>query len=131
MSSRIIPTLRYADAKAAIEWLSACFGFESRLEVPNEDGSVAHAELVLGDGMVMIGQAHDGHLEQTLARPGEPVTASAYLILDDPDACFAKAMERGAAAIMAPQDMSYGGRGFSLRDPWGQVWHGGSYDPWA
>ncbi len=131
MSSLAIPNLRYADAKAAKEWLCGCFSFEPRLEVPGQDGSLAHCELVLGGGMIMIDQAQDGHLEQTVARPDAPVTASAYLILADPDACFARAMEGGASAIMAPQDMSYGGRGFSIRDPWGQVWHGGSYDPWA
>ena len=51
----IIPCLRYRDAPAAIEWLCAHFGFEKHLVVPNDDGTIAHAQLSFGHGMVMLG----------------------------------------------------------------------------
>ena len=50
----IIPVLRYRDAPAAIEWLCKAFGFEKHLVVPDEDGTVAHAQLSFGNGMVML-----------------------------------------------------------------------------
>jgi len=54
---RIIPALRYRNAGAAIDWLCKAFGFEKKMVVPAEGGRVAHAELVLGNGMIMLGDA--------------------------------------------------------------------------
>src|SRR5688572_11019225 len=51
----IIPVLRYRDAPVAIEWLCQTFGFEKNLVVPNEDGSIAHAQLSFGNRMIMLG----------------------------------------------------------------------------
>ena len=51
----VIPCLRYRDAPAAIKWLCATFGFEKHLVVPNDDGTIAHAQLSFGNGMVMLG----------------------------------------------------------------------------
>ena len=53
--STIVPCLRYRDAPKAIEWLCSVFGFEKQLVVPNEDGTIAHAQLSFGNGMVMLG----------------------------------------------------------------------------
>ena len=53
--STIIPVLRYRDAPAAIEWLCQTLGFEKHLVVPNEDGTIAHAQLSFGNGMIMLG----------------------------------------------------------------------------
>jgi len=55
----IIPTLRYRDAPAAIAWLCKAFDFEKHLVVSENDGRVAHAQLVFGNGMVMLGSAPD------------------------------------------------------------------------
>jgi len=55
----IIPSMRYRDAKAAIDWLCRAFGFEQHLVVPGEGGSIAHAELTYRNGMIMIGSARD------------------------------------------------------------------------
>jgi uncharacterized glyoxalase superfamily protein PhnB len=51
----VIPCLRYRDAPAAIEWLCRAFGFEKHLVVPGESGTIAHAELSFGNGMIMLG----------------------------------------------------------------------------
>ena len=53
----IIPTLRYRDVAAAIQWLCTAFGFERHLVMPSDDGGVAHAQLVFGNGMIMLGSA--------------------------------------------------------------------------
>ena len=50
----VIPTMRYTDAHAAIEWLCRAFGFEKQLVVAHEDGTIAHAQLVFGNGMIML-----------------------------------------------------------------------------
>jgi uncharacterized glyoxalase superfamily protein PhnB len=56
---RIIPALRYRNARAAIDWLCKAFGFEAKMVVQGDGDRVAHAELVLGNGMVMLGDARD------------------------------------------------------------------------
>ncbi len=53
--SPVIPTMRYRDAPAAIDWLCRVLGFARHLVVPGEDGTIAHAQLVLGCGMIMLG----------------------------------------------------------------------------
>jgi uncharacterized glyoxalase superfamily protein PhnB len=128
----IIPTLRYRDAAAAIEWLCKAFGFEKHLVVPADNGGVAHAELTYRNGMIMLGSAHDSAFDK-LQRPPEarsPVTQNPYIIVADVDAHYAKAKAAGAEIVMDLVDEDYGGRGYSARDPEGHVWNFGSYDPW-
>ena len=84
----IIPCLRYRDAPKAIEWLCSVFGFEKQLIVPNEDGTIAHAQLSFGNGMVMLGsvaKAADefGHLTKQPDELGGMETQSPYLIVLD------------------------------------------------
>ena len=73
----MIPAIRYRDAAAAIDWLCEAFGFERHLVVPGEGGAIDHAQLVFGNGMVMLGSARDdefGAFQQSLAEPGGPVS---------------------------------------------------------
>ncbi len=130
----IIPTLRYRDAPAAVEWLCEAFGFEKRMVVPGENGTIAHAQLVLGNGMIMLGSAGDSEFDRLVKPPsavGGIGTQSAYLIVEDADAHHAQAVSAGAEIVMALEDADYGGRGYSCRDPEGHVWNFGTYDPWA
>lgn len=132
--ANIIPTLRYRDAAAAIDWLCAAFGFQPHLVVPGEDGTIAHAQLVLGHGMIMLGSARDdefGAMQRPPAAPDAPVSQSPYIIVADVDAHHAAAVAAGARVVMAPKDEDYGGRGYNCRDPEGNLWNFGSYDPWA
>ena len=57
--SVIIPTIRYKDASAAIEWLCNVFGFEKHLVVPGENETIAHAQLNFGNAMIMLGSEND------------------------------------------------------------------------
>ena len=134
MPQTIIPTLRYRDAAAAIDWLCRAFGFAKHLVVPMDDGSIAHAQLTLGDGMIMLGSAHDdafGKLQKPPADVGGVGTQSPYIIVADVDGHHARAVAAGARVVMPPEDKDYGGRGYGCLDPEGHLWNFGSYDPWA
>ena len=132
-SPTIIPTLRYRDAAGAIDWLCKAFGFAPHLVVPGEGEAIAHAQLVHGNGMIMLGSAGDdefGRLQQPPETPDAPVSQSPYVIVADVDAHHATAVAAGAQVVMPPKDEDYGGRGYSCRDPEGNLWNFGSYDPW-
>jgi len=131
--ARIIPTLRYQDAPAAIEWLCRALGFERHFVVPGENGTIAHAQLTFGNGMIMVSSARDdefGRLQKIPAQVGGIGTQSPYVIVPDVDAHHARAVAAGATVTMAPRDEDYGGRFYSCRDPEGHLWNFGSYDPW-
>ncbi len=134
----IMPSFRYKDAKRAIGWLCEAFGFSEHLVVPGEgDASVAHAQLVLGNAMVMLGSAdsHGGNAIDLRVRPatelGGVTNASVYLVVPDADAHHARSVAAGAEIVMEIEDQSYGGRAYSCLDLEGNVWSFGTYDPWS
>ena len=133
MSSTIIPTLRYRNAPRMIDWLCETFGFARRLVVEDGADGIAHAQLTLGSGMIMLGSARDdafGRLQGPPSAQG-PTTESPYVIVPDADRVHEKAKAAGAEIVMEIRDEDYGGRHFSCRDPEGHLWNVGSYDPWA
>jgi len=127
----IIPALQYRDAKAAIDFLSKAFGFEKNAVYEAPDGSIAHAQLVLGNGMVMLGSVKDTEYSKLLVRPAAAggVTMSTYVVVDDADAHFARAKAAGAPIVREPVTQDYGGRDYTCKDPEGHVWTFGTYDP--
>ena len=132
-TSTIIPALHYADAPAAIDFLCRAFGFERKAVYEGEGGTIAHAELTLGNGMVMLGSMKDTEYGKLLVRPRTAggVTMGVYVIVEDPDAHFARAKAAGAEITREPVTQDYGGRDYTCKDPEGNVWTFGSYDPWA
>jgi uncharacterized glyoxalase superfamily protein PhnB len=131
--STVIPAMRYRDANAAIEWLCKAFGFEKHLVVPGENGTVAHAQLTFGNGMIMLGSAREDEFGQWVKPPRETGgvgTQSAYVIVEDADAHHARAKTAGAEIVMEVEDQDYGGRLYACRDPEGHLWSFGTYDPW-
>jgi uncharacterized glyoxalase superfamily protein PhnB len=97
--STVIPALRYLDAKAAIEWLSNVFGFERHAVYEMPDGSIAHAELTLNGGMIMLGSQKDdehGRRFKSPAELGDIETRSAYIVVADAEAAYARAQAAGA-----------------------------------
>ena len=131
----IIPCLRYRDAPKAIEWLCRTFGFEKQLVVPNADGTIAHAQLSFGNGMIMLGSVLEVETEfgRLMKQPDEVggfETQSAYVVVSDADEIYARAKAAGAEIVIEIKDEDYGGRDFSCRDLEGHLWNIGTYDPW-
>jgi uncharacterized glyoxalase superfamily protein PhnB len=129
----VIPTMRYRDAPAMIDWLCRALGFTVQAVYEDGSGGIAHAQLVFGTGMIMLGSVKDHPLHEYLVQPeevGNRNTQTSCLIVDDCDAHYAQAVAAGAEIIDPISDKEYGGRGYGCRDPEGQVWWIGSYDPW-
>jgi uncharacterized glyoxalase superfamily protein PhnB len=123
----IWPTLLYSDAPGAIRFLVEAFGFEERAVHPGEgEGVIAHAELRWpGGGGVMLG-THDPVNKADRHPPG---TGSVYIVTDDIDARFERAVAAGARVLREPRDEDYGGRDFMVQDPEGVIWSFGTYAP--
>ncbi|MDF4253823.1 VOC family protein [Streptomyces sp. WMMB303] len=119
------PALTYRDPRAAVDFLQAAFGFEPVRVFEGDDGSVVHAELRFGDGLVMLGTARDSGLMAGLG-PG-----AVYVSVQDPDAHHARAVEAGAEIVLPPTDQDYGSREYAARDPEGNLWSFGTYTPTA
>jgi uncharacterized glyoxalase superfamily protein PhnB len=129
----VIPCLRYRDAPAAIEWLCRAFGFEKQLIVPGKDGTIAHAQLSFGNGMIMLGSVVESEFGRLMKQPDEiggAETQTAYVIVSDADMLYVRAKAAGAKIVIDIKDEDYGGRSSTCRDPEGHVWNIGTYDPW-
>lgn len=128
----MIPCLRYANAPAAIAFLRDAFGFAEHLVVPDGDGGIAHAQLTLGQGMIMLGSAGNPPVADwlTAARLGG-VSACIHVVVPDANAHCAAAEAHGATILEAPSDQPHGGRNYLARDPGGNLWSFGTYDPWS
>ena len=132
--STLIPSLRYRDAHAAIAWLERAFGFEQHVVYGGPNGTVGHAELRFGTGMIMLGSASNPNpypqFNATPAEIGGRVTSPLYLIVPDCEPVYARAQAAGAEIVMELRTMDYGGKAFTVRDPEGYTWAVGEYDPW-
>ena len=137
MRHEIIPNLRYADAPRAIDFLCAAFGFTRHVVYPDDrdPGTIQHAQLLWSDRMIMLSTALDSDFAsatgmKTVAQAGG-ATIALYLVVEDVDTHAERARGAGAEIVQPPEDKGYGGRGYTARDPEGNVWSFGSYDPWA
>lgn len=126
MTEHIYPSIRYRDAKAAIDFLERAFGFELGASHENEDGTIAHAELRRGDAMIMLGTEDAAGVERWGEHAGK---GWIYMAVDDPDAHHEQATGADAEIVMALADMDYGSREYTARDPEGNLWSFGTYDP--
>jgi uncharacterized glyoxalase superfamily protein PhnB len=127
----IFPALRYRDADAAVTFLKAAFGATEKDVYRDDNGVIRHGELALGAGLVMLGQySSDGWLGGESPRPLSS-TVSLYVVVPDPDGHCARASEAGATIVRELEDTPYGSREYSARDPEGNLWSFGTYDPYA
>jgi uncharacterized glyoxalase superfamily protein PhnB len=126
-SSRVWPTLLYDDARAAIAWLKDALGFEEVLVVPDDDDKevVVHAELKWPEGGgIMMGSRGAGQEPFTNLPSG---ASSVYVVTDEPDRLYEQATRAGAKVERELRDEDYGSRGFTVRDPEGNLWSFGTY----
>lgn len=135
--STIISSLRYRDAHAAIDWLVRVFGFTRQAVYDGPDGTVAHAQLTYGGGMLMLGSAsNEGTFAQKsidLKETGGRETVGLCLIVSEEE-CVAMFKRVKAESVEIVQELSspeYGGKAFACCDIEGHSWWVGSYNPWA
>ena len=131
--SSVIPGHRYRNAPAAMDWLEKVFGFQRKAVYEGENGAILHAELTLGNGMVMLGSGKDDASRSSFKPPDElggVETRALYIVVPDADAAHARAVAAGANVTTPLHDTPYGSRDFAVKDPEGHSWNVGTYDPW-
>ena len=109
------------DAAAAIDYYQRAFGAKERGRMAGPDGTIGHAELEIGDSLLMLADA----LPQFTARPPKELggtTASVFLYVEDIDSVYKQAVDAGGTSVMEPDDMFWGDRFGSLLDPFGHLW---------
>lgn len=109
----VTPYIVTEGASELIEFIKAAFGAEERMRMAGPDGAVQHAEVQLGDSVVMVG----GGSGEFPAK-----TAMLHLYVSDVDAMYKRAMDAGGESIREPADQSYGDRSAGVKDPWGNEW---------
>lgn len=118
---RLSPYLCVDGAAAAIGFYTRVLGAKERMRIPAPDGKIGHAELQLGDGLIMLS---DEYPEMDVRGPktigGTPVTVAVYV--EDVDAVFARAVAAGAKPLRPVADQFYGDRSGQFEDPFGHRW---------
>ncbi|TDW23273.1 VOC family protein [Kribbella kalugense] len=122
------PGLHYRDGQAALKFLTEGLGFTVIASYAGvTDGSIAHAELAWPTGGgIMMGSA-DAKAEPDEFTALAERTQSVYLVHDDPDSLIGRAIGAGAVVVRGLEDTDYGSRGFTVRDPEGNLWSVGTY----
>jgi uncharacterized glyoxalase superfamily protein PhnB len=108
----VTPFLTVTDAAKLIDFLQKAFAAQVKFRMDAPDGSVRHAEVKIGDSMVMIGQV----------APGQEMRSMLHLYAPDTDALYRSALDAGATSIREPADQFYGDRSAGVRDLWGNQW---------
>ena len=109
----VTPYLVVSDADAELTFLKSAFGGTEARCQRNADNTVMHAEVKIGDSLIMLGQAGD---------QWKALTAALYLWVDNVDATYAKAVASGATSQSAPEDKPYGHRNAGVVDRNGVTW---------
>ena len=115
------PYLIVNDAARALEFYARAFGAKELMRFAAPDGKIGHAEIRIGDSVIMLADEHpEMGYRSPRALGGSPVSLMLYL--DDVDASFARALGAGAVQLRAPENQFYGDRSGTLADPFGHVW---------
>jgi PhnB protein len=118
---QVTPYLAVDGAADAIDFYTKVFGARERMRMPGPDGKIGHAELEVGDSVIMLADEFPdmGH-RGPKAIGGTPVTISIYV--EDVDAAFQRALEQGATEVRPVENQFYGDRTGQLEDPFGHRW---------
>lgn len=109
----ITPYFVVKGADQLVDFLKRAFQAEEIFIHRTPEGGIGHAQLRIGDSMLMLGEAME---------PWQPMTASLYLYVPDTDAVYHRAIEAGGKSLMEPADMFYGDRNGGVQDPFGNQW---------
>lgn len=117
----VTPYLVVDDGARALDFYQKAFGAKERMRMPGPDGKISHAEITIGDSIIMLGPAQ----ADTGVRSPQSVgssTVSIFLYLDDVDSTFKKALSAGAKEAQPLADQLWGDRYGRLTDPFGHSW---------
>ncbi|HMG36302.1 MAG TPA: VOC family protein [Blastocatellia bacterium] len=111
----VIPYLTVDGAAKLIEFLKQTFGATETEVLPAPDNKIGHAEVRIGDSVIMMGDAGG-------ERKPEPTQAMIYVYVENADDAYKRALAAGATSVMEPADQFYGDRNAGVRDQWGNLW---------
>ncbi len=117
----VTPHLVVRDAGKAIDFYIRAFGAVERFRMPGPDGHVMHAEVTIGDSIVMLCDEHPEH-GSLGPQAGKPSPVTLHLYVEDADAAFRRAVAAGAEVRMPLADMFWGDRYGQVADPFGHSW---------
>ncbi len=119
---RVTPYLYVDGAKAAIDFYASVLGAQQRLMMPGPDGKVGHAELSIGDSVIMLADEFpDMDVRGPKSIGGSPISLHVYV--EDVDATFERALSAGATVRRPVEDKFYGDRSGEFEDPFGHRWN--------
>ena len=122
----IQPYLIFKSASDAIAFYVKAFGATERLRMANPDGRIGHAEIVIGDSVIMMADEHPQIGAMSAEHyGGSPVSLMLYV--DDCDAAYKQALTAGATSKREPADQPYGDRMAGVKDPFGFEWYLGTH----
>ena len=122
----LIPYLAVDDAAKAIEFYKKALGAKERARIDGPDGKIGHAELEIGDSVVMLADPFP-HASTTPPSEAGSTTAAIVMYVEDVDAVVKKAVDEGAAITEEVGDKFWGDRFGTIRDPFGHVWSIGTH----
>jgi uncharacterized glyoxalase superfamily protein PhnB len=118
----ITPAVSYLDPRAALNFLSKAFGFELDMLIEDEQGNLAHSQMVYCDGRIMVGTEWSEDHRSPLSI-GRKCTQTVHVHMDeDIDAHCERARKAGAEILQEPATQFYGDRTYRARDPEGHIW---------
>jgi uncharacterized glyoxalase superfamily protein PhnB len=120
----IFPAFKYQNAKSAIDFLNKAFGFTTVASHPGDGDAIAHAELKLGAGTIMLGSD-----TKNPDNPWDAVRLGIYVQVEDVDAHYARAQAAGARIVRPLAGTDYGSREYSVYDSENNLWSFGTYHP--
>jgi uncharacterized glyoxalase superfamily protein PhnB len=126
MTVRLYAYLSYADAPAALEWMRRV-GFDVVRRQDGEGGQILHAEVRMGEAVLMVASNDAGYRRPPLM--GRSTGQGLYLLVEDVDDFYRKAVAAGATAVIEPENTEWGSRRTRVLDPQGQEWSAGTYQP--
>ena len=119
---RVTPYLHVDGASKAIDFYRTVFGAKERMRMAAPDGRIGHAELEIGNSMIMVADEHpDMNIRGPKSVGGTPVTVLVYV--EDVDRAFERALKAGAKELRPVQNQFYGDRSGQFEDPFGHQWN--------
>lgn len=128
----LMPLMRYRELAEAMGWLEQAFGFEKQIAVADSEGAVIYGQMTYRGGLMMMGAVRDTDLDKLMRQPDEVggvETQSCYLVVEDADTHYQRALAAGADIVLELKSDGLGRRGYSCRDPEGHIWSFGTYNP--